>query len=59
MNELFKKEYTEAEEKLYKKGYYISNMEYNSNCYEISDGNGKTLIDNLSLSKLIALSNML
>ena len=59
MNELFKKEYTEAEERLYKKGYYVSNMVYDSNYYEIADGNGKTLIDNLSLSQLIALSNML
>ena len=59
MSELFKKEYTEAEEKLYKKGYYVDNMINDLNCYEISDGNGKTLIDNLSLSQLIALSNML
>ena len=59
MNELFKKEYTEAEERLYKKGYYVSNMVCDSNYYEISDGNGKTLIDNLSLAQLIALSNML
>ena len=59
MNELFKKEYAEAEEKLYKKGYYVDNMINDSNYYEISDGNGKTLIDNLSLSQLIALSNML
>ena len=59
MNELFKKEYTEAEEKLYKKGYYVDNMINDLNCYEISDGNGKTLIDNLSLSQLIALLNML
>lgn len=58
MDEL-KKMYTEAEEKLYKKGYYVSNMVYDSNCYEIADGNGKTLIDHLSLSQLIALSNML
>ena len=28
MNELFKKEYAEADEKLYKKGYYVSNMIY-------------------------------
>ena len=59
MNELFKKEYTEAEERLYKKSYYVSNMVYDSNYYDISDGNGKTLIDNLSLAQLIALSNML
>ena len=39
MSELFKKEYTEAEaeEKLYKKGYYVDNMIDDSNCYEISD----------------------
>ena len=28
MNELFKKEYTEAEERLHKKGYYVDNMIY-------------------------------
>ena len=39
--------------------YYVDNMTYDSNCYEIADGNGKILIDNLSLSQLIALSNML
>ena len=59
MSELFKKEYTEAEKKLYKKGYYVDNMIDDLNYYEIADGNGKTLIDNLSLSQLIALSNML
>ena len=59
MNELFKKEYAEAEEKLHKKGYYVDNMIHDSNCYEIAYRNGKILIDNLSLSQLIALSNML
>ena len=59
MSELFKKEYTEADEKLYKKGYYVDNMVYDSTCYEVSDKNGKILIDNLSLSQLVALSNML
>lgn len=58
MNELFKKEYQEAEEKLYKKGYYVDNMIYDSNCYEVSDEN-KVLIDHLSLAQLIALSEML
>lgn len=58
MDEL-KKMYTEAEEKLYKKGYYVSNMVYDPTCYEIADGNGKTLIDNLSLAQLSALANML
>ena len=59
MNELFKKEYAEAEERLHKKGYYVDNMINDSNCYEISDKSGKILIDNLSLAQLIALSNML
>lgn len=51
--------YTKAEERLYKKGYYVSNMVYDSECYEVADGNGKTLIDNLSLSQLCQLSEML
>lgn len=59
MNELFREEYTKAEEKLYNKGYYVSNMVYDSNCYEVADGNGKVLIDNLSLSQLCQLSEML
>ena len=59
MNELFKEEYKAAEEKLYNKGYYVSNMVYDSNCYEVADGNGKVLIDNLSLSQLCQLSEML
>ena len=59
MNELFREEYTKAEEKLYNKGYYISNMVYDSNSYEIADRNGKTLIDYLSLSQLCQLAEML
>lgn len=54
-----KRMYTEAEEKLYKKGYYVSNMIYDSTCYELVDKNGKTLIDYLSLSQLCQLSKML
>ena len=38
---------------------YVSNMVYDSNCYEVADGNGKTLIDNLSLSQLCQLAEML
>ena len=59
MSELFKKEYTEAEEKLHKKGYYVDNMINDSNYYEISDKSGKILIDNLSLIQLHQLSKML
>ena len=59
MNELFREEYAKAEEMLYNKGYYVSNMVYDSNCYEVADGNGKTLIDNLSLSQLCQLAEIL
>lgn len=59
MNKLFKEEYREAAEMLYNKGYYVSNMVYASNCYEVADGNGKVLIDNLSLAQLCQLSEML
>lgn len=59
MNELFKEEYTEANEKLYSKGYYVSNMVFDSSCYEVADQNGNVLIDNLSLSQLCQLSEML
>lgn len=58
MEEL-KKIYTEAEEKIYKKGYYVDNMVNDSTCYEVSNENGKILIDNLSLSQLYQLSAML
>lgn len=59
MNELFKEEYKEAEETLYKKGYYVSNMVYDNDCYELADGEGKVLIDHLSLAQLVQLSKML
>ena len=58
MNELFRKEYMEASDKLLEKGYYVDNMFYDSNCYEASDVN-QVLIDHLSLAQLIALSEML
>lgn len=57
---LFEKEIKEAEEKLYKKGYYVSNMiePYNDQ-YEIYDRDGNVTIDYLSVSQLIQLSNMI
>ena len=58
MSGLFKAEYAEADERLYKKGYYISNMVYDQNCYEVADRNGKVVIDNLSLAQLVSLSKM-
>lgn len=56
---LFEKEYKEAAEKLYNKGYYVSNMVYDNTLYELCDGDCKIVIDNLSLAQLIALSNLL
>ena len=54
-----KKIYEEAEEKLYKKGYYVSNMAYDNTMYEICDSKGKVLIDYLTVSHLECLANML
>lgn len=59
MQELFREEYNEAEELLYRKGYYTDNMMYDKNSFEISDRNGKILIDHLTLAQLIQLSKML
>ena len=59
MSELFKEEYKESNEKLYQKGFYVSNMVSDNTCYEIADGNGKVLIDHLSLAHLVQLSEML
>lgn len=57
---LFEKEIKEAEEKLYKKGYYISNMTApNNDKYEIYDRDGNATIDYLSVAQVIQLSNMI
>lgn len=57
---LFEKEIKEAQEKLYKKGYYTCNMTdpYNDK-YEICDKDGNIAIDHLSVAQLIQLSNMI
>lgn len=53
MNELFKKDYKIAEEKLYRKGYIVCNMVYNPNEYEIfCEEKEKVVVDNLSLVQL-------
>ena len=59
MKELFKQEYNEAEERLHKNGYYVDNMACDENCFEVSDENGKVLIDYLSMAQLVQLSKML
>ena len=54
---LFEKEIKEAEEKLYKKEYYVSNMTAPN--YEIYDRDGNVAINYLSVAQLIQLSNMI
>ena len=53
----------EAEEKLYRKGYYLSNQFDGFGTipdqYELADGNGKTVIDHLSEAQVIALAEIL
>lgn len=57
---LFENEIREAEDKLYKKGYYVCNMvEPNNQQYEIYNGDGEVVIDHLSVAQLIQLSNMI
>lgn len=58
MEEL-KKMYTETEENLYKKGFFIENMINDSEQFELSDLNGNILIDHLSLTQLFQLSKIL
>ena len=57
---LFEKEIKEAQEKLYEKGYYVSNMTApNNDLYEIYDRDGNVAINYLSVAQLIQLSNMI
>lgn len=59
MNELFKDEIREAENKLQKKGFYVANM---TDCYndefEIYNRNAEVVIDHLSVTQLTQLANM-
>lgn len=57
---LFEKEIKEAEDKLYKRGYYVCNMvEPNNQQYEVCNSDGEIVIDYLSVAQLIQLSNMI
>ena len=49
----------QADQKLHDKGYYLFNMAYNKNQYELCDGEAEVLIDHLSEAQVIALSEML
>ena len=60
MNELFKKEIREAEDKLQSKGYYVANMtDCNSDEFEVYNGDMNVVIDHLSVAQLQQLSNLL
>ena len=56
---LFENEIREASEKLYKKGYYTDRMIYDDSKFEVSDGNGKVVIDHLSVAQLQQLAELL
>ena len=58
MKELFREEYSQAEEKLNSKGYCVDCMIYSSDEFEVSNED-KVLIDHLSLAQLVQLSEML
>ena len=50
----------EAEEKLYRKEYYVFNMtEPYNDLYEIYDRTGKTVMDCLTEAQVIQLSNII
>lgn len=56
---LFENEIREASDKLYKKGYYTDRMIYDDSEFEVSDNNGKVVIDHLSIAQLLQLSELL
>ena len=54
--------YNDAEEMLYKNGYYVDNMntpEFDNNLYEVSNEDGEIVMDYLSLNQLFQLSKLL
>ncbi|MDE6619179.1 MAG: hypothetical protein K2K74_01565 [Lachnospiraceae bacterium] len=56
----FDKEFKEAEEKLYKKGYYVFNMsEPYNDLYEIYDKDSNTVMDYLSQAQVVQLSKII
>ena len=56
----FEKEFKEAEEKLYKKGYYVFNMSEPFNDeYEIYDRDSNTVMDHLSEAQVVQLSKII
>ena len=56
----FKKEFNEAEEKLYKKEYYVFNMvEPFNDEYEIYDRDDSIVMDHLSEAQVVQLSKII
>ncbi len=60
MNELFKNEIRTSEDKLYKKGYYVSNMiePYNDE-FEVCNRDCEVVINHLSVAQLVQLADMI
>lgn len=60
MNELFKNEIKEAEEKLYKKGYYVANMAgCHNDKFEVYNRDCEVVIDYLTVAQLQQLAELL
>lgn len=60
MNELFKNEIREAEDKLYKKGYYVANMtDCHNDKFEIYNSDCEVVMDYLTVAQLTQLANLL
>ena len=56
----YEKEFKEAEEKLFRKGYYVFNMSEPCNdLYEIYDRDSNTVMDYLSEAQVVQLSNII
>ena len=54
-----RKMYNNAEEVLHKKGYYVDNMIYDNDLYEVSNLDGEIVMDYLTLNQLFQLSKLL
>lgn len=60
MTELFKNEIKKAEEKLYKKGYYVANMtDCHNDKFEVYNGDCEVVIDYLTVAQLTQLADLL
>lgn len=60
MNELFKNEIKEAEEKLYKKGYYVENMtDCQNDKFEVYNRDCEVVMDYLTVTQLTQLADLL